>query len=59
MKQCQYQKHDLVYAKIRGYPWWPGIVREKKNSFSNEIELTNTIVIHADRRCEVEKCRKR
>ncbi len=21
-----YQKGDIVLTKIRGYPWWPGIV---------------------------------
>ncbi|EAS04587.2 PWWP domain protein (macronuclear) [Tetrahymena thermophila SB210] len=28
--QCKYSKNDLVYAKIRGYPWWPGIIGEIK-----------------------------
>lgn len=22
----KFKKGDVVWAKIRGYPWWPGIV---------------------------------
>lgn len=25
-KSCIYNKGELVWAKIRGYPWWPGVV---------------------------------
>ena len=26
MSTIQFQKDELVWAKIEGYPWWPGIV---------------------------------
>lgn len=22
----QYEEEQVVWAKIRGYPWWPGVV---------------------------------
>ncbi len=25
-QQLAFDKYELVWAKIRGYPWWPGIV---------------------------------
>ena len=27
----KFRKGDLVWAKVRGFPWWPGMVTEKIN----------------------------
>ena len=32
------KEKDIVWAKIKGYPWWPGTIRtisDKKNQSSN------------------------
>ena len=29
-KYGQFAKNELDWAKIRGYPWWPGIVLKLK-----------------------------
>lgn len=31
----EYQIDELVWAKIIGYPWWPGIVSHKQHHFIN------------------------
>ena len=23
----QFKKHEIVWAKVQGYPWWPAIVK--------------------------------
>ena len=27
----KYNEGNVVWIKLKGYPWWPGIVRTKKN----------------------------
>lgn len=27
-KECNYEKHEVVWAKIRGYPCWPAEVQK-------------------------------
>ena len=27
--ESKYHIGDIVWAKIKGYPWWPGIVSEQ------------------------------
>ena len=39
-----FKKGDLVWAKIRGYPWWPGIVQTSKVKLgSNKEEINKEI----------------
>jgi hypothetical protein len=28
----QYKVGNIVWIKLKGYPWWPGIVSTKKNN---------------------------
>ena len=36
-----FKKGDLIWAKIRGYPWWPGIVQSNKSKIHISKEETN------------------
>jgi hypothetical protein len=36
-----FKKGDLVWAKIRGYPWWPGIVQSSKVKLGTNKEEIN------------------
>lgn len=27
----QYEEEQVVWAKIRGYPWWPGVISKVEN----------------------------
>jgi hypothetical protein len=43
-EEYQYSKGELVWAKVRGFPWWPGIVvgkchEEKFDDGTKKIEL--------------------
>jgi len=39
-----FKKGDLVWAKIRGFPWWPGIVQTSKVKLgSNKEESSKEI----------------
>lgn len=39
-----FKKGDLVWAKLRGYPWWPGIVQSSKVKLgSNKEEINKEI----------------
>jgi|LauGreDrversion4_2_1035121.scaffolds.fasta_scaffold283989_2 hypothetical protein len=41
-----FKKGDLVWAKIRGYPWWPGIVQSSKVKIgSNKEEINKEIKV--------------
>jgi len=31
MNKASYTKSQIVWAKIKGYPWWPGEVKLKYN----------------------------
>ncbi len=31
----EFQAGELVWAKITGYPWWPGVVAAKQKRFSD------------------------
>jgi len=31
MINSSFQKGDLVWGKVKGYPWWPGIVNPNIN----------------------------
>ncbi len=28
----QFNKGDIVWAKVKGYPWWPGVIADIQNS---------------------------
>jgi hypothetical protein len=44
-KGCIYSKGELVWAKIRGYPWWPGVVSKIcEEKFENGERRTELIV---------------
>ena len=32
--QYKFKKGEVVWAKIRGFPWWPGMVRIQINTDS-------------------------
>lgn len=36
MQSAENTKFIVVWAKLRGYPWWPGTVTSKK------VEITNS-----------------
>lgn len=36
-KQPEYSVAEVVWAKIRGYPWWPGIVNSVQNDDPEEV----------------------
>ena len=41
-----FKKGDLVWAEIRGYPWWPGIVQSSKVKIgSNKEEINKEIKV--------------
>lgn len=44
-KSCIYNKGELVWAKIRGYPWWPGVVSKIcEEKYENGEKRTELIV---------------
>lgn len=58
-----FEKKELVWAKIRGYPWWPGIVakviEEKSDDGSKHTEfLINFIGDHSHSRLQLDKLAK-
>lgn len=36
----EYNLHEIVWAKIKGYPWWPAVV---KNIYIIKIDHRNKI----------------
>lgn len=40
-RKSSFKKGDLVWAKIRGYPWWPGIVQSSKVKIGSNKEEIN------------------
>jgi len=42
----KYEKGELVWAKLKGYPWWPSVVVESynDNTDSNDPEKIELLV---------------
>lgn len=40
----KYEKGELVWAKIKGYPWWPSIVVESYNEIQNDPQQIELLV---------------
>ena len=40
-RKSLFKKGDIVWAKIRGYPWWPGIVQSSKIKLGTNREEIN------------------
>ncbi|OMJ89028.1 hypothetical protein SteCoe_8846 [Stentor coeruleus] len=36
--ESDFQDRELVWAKMKGFPWWPGIITDNKISQSNEVQ---------------------
>lgn len=32
-----YQSKELVWAKLKGYPWWPGVIKKMGKSNKHEV----------------------
>ena len=43
-----FTKGEVVWAKIRGYPWWPGIVKKNEEIFFFQILEKTEIKIKTD-----------
>lgn len=34
-----FQENEVVWAKIKGYPWWPGIIEEEIKNIKSKFKV--------------------
>lgn len=38
--KCTFKKNDILWAKLKGFPWWPGKINSIKSTSSNQHTIT-------------------
>jgi hypothetical protein len=44
MESRKFKKGEVVWAKVRGFPWWPGVVKTMMHRISKSQDETKVVV---------------
>ena len=41
-----FRKGEVIWAKIRGFPWWPGIIQTNCSKQLNSVDETHKVLVN-------------